>query len=105
MRQDGAQPVISMGKIVLQGEGAFKICDRLQVLEVFGRSPQQESAGNVSLGKVPVYFKGACLQWNSAFSSHTLARSNSKWRVAQANERVAWARAKAGSRVTAFVRC
>ena len=54
MRQDGAETVVGMRQIVLQGEGALEFGNRFQVLEVFRRSPQQKSTGDVSFGKIRI---------------------------------------------------
>src|ERR1700678_3835452 len=48
-----------MRQVVLQGEGALEIGNRLQVLEILGRSPEEKSAGDVSLGKIRITLESA----------------------------------------------
>jgi len=52
--QDGAQAIVSMRQVVLQGQSAFEICNRLQMLKIFRGSPKQKGAGDVSFGKIAV---------------------------------------------------
>ena len=54
-----AQTVIGMRQIVLQSQGALEIGNRLQMLEVLRRSPEQKSARDVPLGKIRVNFEGS----------------------------------------------
>lgn len=59
VREDGAEPVVAAGEVILEGERAPKRGDSLDVLEVPGWSPEQEGPGEVSFGQIGVELKGA----------------------------------------------
>src|SRR5580704_6081949 len=59
VRQYGAETVVGVGEIVLQGECALEVGDGFQVLEVFRRPPQQECAGDMTFREVRVKVKRA----------------------------------------------
>src|SRR6202034_224304 len=57
MCQDAAQAVVGMRQIVLQSQSPLEIGNRLQMLEVFRRSPEQKRARDVAFGKTRVNFE------------------------------------------------
>src|SRR5580704_7889812 len=59
MCEDAAETVVGMRQIVLQGQSPLEIGNRLQMLEVLRRSPEQKSARHVPLGKIRVNFEGS----------------------------------------------
>ena len=104
MRQDGAEPVVSM-RADCSADARARLSSAIASrCWKFFDGPHNRNARATCPSGSSGSISSARRQWNSAFSSHTLAGSYSKWRVVQTNERVACARAKAGSRVTALVR-
>jgi len=50
VREDCAEAVVGLGKIVLEGEGALEFGDSFKVLEIFRRTPKKKSACEARFG-------------------------------------------------------
>jgi hypothetical protein len=65
--EDGAEAVVGLGKIVLEGESTLEFGDSFEVLEIFGGTPEEKSAGEVSFGQVWIEFERAAAVEFGAF--------------------------------------
>lgn len=57
--EDGAETIVGVREMGFEVNGTFEFFDSGEVLEVFGRAPEQESVSDVSVGEERIEFKSA----------------------------------------------